>query len=520
MSNLKLLIKNSINVFLGTFQNKTKSKSVATAITFLILGCAGILTIYTLQANSMFEGLGKQLGLYDLCMFHAFTTALSVSLIISFMRVSDKQKTNDSDLLLSLPIRKIDIVVSKTLVKYIFDFSIIFILYIPYLVLYQVYMGFSLYITLIGLMYLFLLPLLSVGISYVWSFIVAKLFNKTKYAGFLKSLITLIFFVLIIGLLLVKTSSYGLVKFETLSDYFADRPITNCFLNAIIYKKAVYNVFLLLLILVPFVIGLICFYLTFGKTHMSYNSKNQKLKIVANNSSFASMLKKEFNYYCNTPAYLINTLIGPILSFVLSIIVLIMGESGLTMLFGGVPSSLLVAVIVLVLCGCSGLTIISCSSISLEGKSFWILKSSPINERTLFLAKAMLNICLFFPFTIVSSLLFAIALNLSVITLFIIILLPTLVGMIISFGGVLINLWLPKLKWDNETLVVKQSMSALLTTILGMLLTAMPVGVYYLFDVSLLTVAFISALIYTIVLICIILILFTYGVKMFRKIKC
>lgn len=521
MSNLKLLIKNNINSFVGTFQNKTKNKSTTTALILLIIGSLALLAIYALQANSMFLELGKQLGFYELCMFHSFTTTLSVCLIIGFMRVSDKQKTNDTDLLLSLPIRKIDIIISKTFSKYLFDFALIFILYVPYIVLYQVYTGFSLYITLVGLAYQFLLPFLSIGISYIWSFIVTHVFNKTKFAGFLKSTLTLIIFVLIIGLLLIKTYSYGLVKIETLADYFADRPITNVFLQAVVYKKAVYNVFLLCLISIPAIIGLMLYYKTFGKTYMSYTSKDENLKIVANNNSFASMFRKELYYFCNTPAYLINTMIGPVLSLVLSIIVLIMGESGLSFLFGGMlPNGILSAIVVLILCGCSALTTISSSSISLEGKSFWILKSSPISEKTLFLSKAMLNVCLLCPFTIISAILFTIALKLSFITMLLCILLPTLLGLIISFGGVLINIYLPKLKWDNETTVVKQSMSVLLTMILGMLLTALPVGINYLFEnLSLRYVALISAGLYAVALTIIIAILFTKGVKIFRKIK-
>ncbi len=521
MSNLKLLVKNNINAFVGAFQNKTKSKSEKTALIFIILGVLGILAIYALQANYMFIGLGKQLGLHDLCMFHSFTTTLSVCVIIGIMRVSDKQKTNDSDLLLSLPIKKIDIVISKTLSKYLFDFAIIFILYIPYLVLYQVYTGFSLYITLVGLAYQILLPLLSTGISYIWSFIVTHIFNKTKIAGFLKSLLTLIVFVLIMGLLLIKTSFYGLVKYEKLSAYFADRPITNLFLQAVIYKKALLNIYLFALILIPFFTGLMLYYKTFGKTFMAYTSKNEKLKIVANNNSFASMFKKELNYFCNTPAYLINTMIGPVISLVLSIIVLIMGESGLSFLFGGMlPGNILSAIIVLVLCGCSALTTISCSSISLEGKSFWILKSSPISEKTLFLSKAMLNVCLLCPFNIVSAILFTIALKLPIATMLLLILLPNLLALNISFGGVFFNICLPKLKWDNETTVVKQSMSVLLTMILGMLLTALPVGVNYLFKgLSLEIVALISAGIYVLALVLIVAILFTKGIKIFRNIK-
>ena len=113
------------------------------------------------------------------------------------------------------------------------------------------------------------------------------------------------------------------------------------------------------------------------------------------------------------------------------------------------------------------------------------------------------------------------ALKFSILTMLLIMLLPNLIALIISFGGLLINLYFPKLKWDNETAVVKQSMSVLLTMILGVLLTVLPVGVNYLFkNISLTYVGIISALTYALVLAIIIAILFTKGIKLFRKIKC
>ena len=138
MSNLKILLKTNLNLMLGRLQGKKERKPTLIAFILLLLGGLGIFALYSYQAYSMFKGLGS-LGLNNLCLFHAYLTALSVMVIIGVMRVSGNTKTSDSELLLSLPIKKRDIIISKTINKYLFDLFFSITLVLPYIVLYQIF---------------------------------------------------------------------------------------------------------------------------------------------------------------------------------------------------------------------------------------------------------------------------------------------------------------------------------------------------------------------------------------------
>jgi len=520
MAELSLLIKNNLKMFVGNIQNKTKKKSFTSAVALLVLGFLGLVAVYTLQAKSMFDGLGKELGLYDLCLFHAIMISLSVVLIIGVMRVADKQKTNDTDLLLSLPIKKINVVISKLVTRYVFDFFFVLLLFVPYLVLYLVYTTFSVRTLLLGIAFLFLLPLLSVGISNICSFIVTRIFNRSKYSGLFKSIFSLILFVIIMGLMLIKTFAYGTVDMSNMQAYFEDRIVSYTFLKAILNADLASILIGLGIIIIPFILGVFLYYKTFGKTYSTFTSKDTKLKFSNGKSCFGSMFKKELNYYCNTPAYIINTIIGPIMCLGLSIVVLCSSSNSLIGLLSFLLSQeTAFAISTIILCGGCALTTISASSISLEGKSFWILKSSPVNEKTLFNSKVFLNFIIVEPFILIASVLFTIAFKLSVLQLILSFVIATVFCLIISVGGLFLNILLPKLKWDNETTVVKQGLPVLLTMIFGMLLCVMPVGIYKLFtSLNILGVAFVSLCVYLAILSLLCLLLYTVGVKKFRKI--
>ena len=89
---------------------------------------------------------------------------------------------------------------------------------------------------------------------------------------------------------------------------------------------------------------------------------------------------------------------------------------------------------------------------------------------------------------------------------------------ITDIAGLMINLMYPKMNWDNETQVVKQSLSVLLTMVLGFIVTIIPVVIYLIFKLKLATIAIITAGIYILLLVLFTSLLFTKGKKMFNKI--
>ena len=121
------------------------------------------------------------------------------------------------------------------------------------------------------------------------------------------------------------------------------------------------------------------------------------------------------------------------------------------------------------------------------------------------------------PTTLISSIIISIFLRLSLINCLIIFVLPTLFIAIMAFGGVLINLFLPKFDWEEEVAVVKQSMAVLVSMIAGIIVALVPLILYLLLDLSVVYLFLITSGIYLIILIGIITMLFTKGTNLLSK---
>lgn len=518
MNDLKILLKNNFNIFIGRLQGKRKRKSYFIAVSFLIIGILAIFSLYSFQAYLMFNGL-NQIGLGKVCVFHGIITSLSVLVIIGLMRVSGNNNTQDSDLLLSLPIKKSSIIISKTVNKYIFDFFFAFVLFMPYSILYLIYNGFSFSILICSLIVVFFLPFLSIGISYIFDFIISRLFNKFKSGKLLKSLFSVLIYILVLALMLIKTYTYGTVDPANIDAYFSDRFFSNMILKFVLNTNVISTIFLFALTIIPFVFGIILYSKNYGKSFSKIAKNDKVLKFNEPKSDLKQLYKKELNTYLTTPAWFVNTIIGPIMMLALSLILIISNPSKVLSSLG-IPndSSLTYALLTLIFCALVSTTQISCCSVSLEGKQFWILKSCPINEKKLLLSKSLLHFSVCEPFIILSTIMISISLKLNLIAILILTIIPTILNLISAFGGVLINIYYPILEFEDETKVVKQSLSVLLTMVFSFILTLITIGLYFIFKtLQIEYIILITFLIYLLVLMFVISILFTKGIKKFKK---
>ena len=127
------------------------------------------------------------------------------------------------------------------------------------------------------------------------------------------------------------------------------------------------------------------------------------------------------------------------------------------------------------ICFSSFMTCITCSMISLEGKTFNLLKSLPLKPFTIVFSKVLTAVLIMVPFMIIGDILFFVRFGFNIWEI-LFILIATLVLPILSETiGILINLKYPKMNAENDTEVVKQSTSTMISTLLGMLLTGVSI---------------------------------------------
>jgi ABC-2 type transport system permease protein len=108
------------------------------------------------------------------------------------------------------------------------------------------------------------------------------------------------------------------------------------------------------------------------------------------------------------------------------------------------------------------------SSISMEGKSIWIIKSLPVSARDWFASKLMVTLMLAVPCVLVASTLIVVGLRQSLADAIWLYLVP--LGYAAAFGvfGLWLNIRMPRLDWQSEAEVVKQGGATMVCVFAGM----------------------------------------------------
>ena len=447
-------------------------------------------------------------------------TTLTVLLIIGIMRVTGKTRENDSDFLLSLKIKKRDIIISKLINKYLFDLFFSFTMMMPYIVLYEIFApAFSAPVLIFGLITVFVLPLMSVGVSQIMDFVVVKLFNRIKGGNILKSLVPTLIYIALLVLMLIKTGGYGTVQFESMEAYFQDRFFSNQVLAFIFDQSLVSILVFVAITFIPAIVGILLYINVYGKNFGVYSNKKEALELKRKQRPFNHLLKKEIKSYFSTPAYLVNTIIGPILIVAASVaaaafgIDMILSSIGISV--SGVDGAYMFSLVVIF---CIAMTTITSASISLEGKTLWFLHSMPIPANQIFMAKLFIPLIVVTPSILISSAIVAIMFK-NILSGLIVLGISLLFLLINDVSGLMINLWFPKLNWENEVQVVKQSLSVLLAMVFNSVVAVIPVLLYLIFDLSIAWIALITVIVYAVLLVVFTCMLFTKGKKIFNQLK-
>jgi ABC-2 type transport system permease protein len=239
----------------------------------------------------------------------------------------------------------------------------------------------------------------------------------------------------------------------------------------------------LLMLIVPFCLAVWLFAAVFGKPKNGYQSQSRVL-VFASRTPRMALLDKEVRRYLACSIYVFNTAFGPVILLILAVAIAVVGPdkiiSGLGFTEGMTLSNDLIYVILAgILCLFPSMTSTTASSVSLEGKQLWILKAHPVRTQDIFWSKYMLNILLMTPALIVSVIIIGIRLQMPILDVLGFIVLVSILSVLISIVGLIINLSFPRFDWDSETSVVKQSMSVVLSMLVGFVLACIPFILFF-----------------------------------------
>lgn len=494
MSNLLLLLKiqfieiTGINKFLKEeSQNKRmKSLGLGLLIAFSLVMLALLSGMYfTMIANGL-----KTIGYLELILVICILATIGMTFFTSIYKAQGILfGSKDYDVLMSLPIKYWVILSSKMLNLVIVNYFFMAFVIIPGVIVYFNYAEASPIIFLYAGIMFFFVPFIPIVLGSIFAFIISYISSKIKYKNMILTVGTIFLF---IGIMYISSDLNKVVEKLILNGkglteaVYSIYPPAEYFTNAIINLSFISLSKFILWSLGAFIIFVFVLAKIFKKINSSlgesYKTSNYKLSALKTNSPIKALVNKEFKRYFASTTYVLNTFIGMILLSLLSLsIVFFNKEVILNILKIPDVGENLGKVLIIVIAFLVGLTCTTSSSISMEGKNLWIIKSIPIRAEEIFKSKIIVNLLLTIPFIIVNVLILQFSNIFSLMDSLWAIIVPSLLVTFMALSGLMLNLKFPKLDWTNEAMVVKQSLSVFLSMLIGMGSCLLGIALFMLF---------------------------------------
>ncbi|MEG2086844.1 MAG: hypothetical protein RR022_01505 [Angelakisella sp.] len=395
---------------------------------------------------------------------------------------------HDNDLMLSLPISAFSLLLSRVLALYLENLVFTTFIMLPAGAAYLYYGGSGGVAFVLTLLvctpFLALLPTL---FALVCGFALSWLSSKFPRKALVSLVLYLALFMLTMVAVFKLNSLMGEMGAQAMGISAA---FSGWGLPFVLFSEAVCDANLLSLLvfcalcLLPFFLVVWLFAgqykkIITGLTARSVRSDYKLLRLAAG-SQRKALLAKEAAKFFGTPIYLFNAGIGLIMLLGASVFSLFQKSAivdVLAQLGGELPILPLLALTLGFMLSTVGIT--ACS-ISLEGRQLWILREAPIAVNLLFLVKAGFQLLLTLPCLLVSVVCVMVSFSLAPMDALLLFVLGAALAAFSAPFGLFVNLCLPKLDAANDTVVVKQSSSAIIGIFAPMLLVGAGVGLYLL----------------------------------------
>jgi len=465
-------------------------------------------------------------------MYFAFLAAAAFGLsVISTLFTASAQifGAKDNELLLSMPIKTPEILLSRLLVILAFEYVFTAIVASPAFILwvingYAIPTGILFFI--IGVL---LLPLMAMALSLLLAWLLGVVTSRMRR----KNILTLVLSIGFLTAYFIMVANFQgylnelVSRGEELARAFQKAmPPFYAFGKSIADGSVGDGLLFMVWAIAPFAVAVILLSVNYRKiliTNRGAAKTVYKEKAVKAGSAFQALVRKEMAHYWNKPFIILNSSLGSLFMLALSVIVIVKRADifpyidQLTSMFGNLPPAAFGAAFLLFL---NTVNNISASLISLEGKNLWISKSIPAPTKVVIQSKVCTHLLISgLPCLAASVCVAAVAAG-NITDWIMLILIPQIIGVLIAVCGLAVNLHFPKLDWTNETYVVKQGLSAMIT-IFGAMVTIIGVGLVYVLllntIVSLAVFLWLFTLLFAIIAALVYAWLLTSGVKKFEQ---
>lgn len=475
LTKLELCNLCGLNVLRFSRDKRAKKKSLGLLALWIILLAMLIFYVGGLTYGLIYSGLEETVP--------AYLITLSSALIFVFGVLKAGSvifRKEGYDILCALPLSKGSVVVSRLLRMYVEDLLMTLAVLLPGMAVYawNVHPGTGLYLT--GLLGLGSIPLIPIAASIFIGALITGISSRMRH----KSLIAAS-----LSILAVLGIMYGSSRLSAMDGGIDPGMLQNLSATVMALLRKVYPpavwlgtaitredilsgalcAAVSLAVFAVVAAGVVlCFQKICESLYSSAAKHNYQMGALKASTVLSSLCRREFRRYFSSSIYVTNTIIGPVMSCVLSGALLVTGPETLKKLL---PLPIDVGQVVpFVIAGVFCMMTTTATSISMEGKNWWIIKSLPLSAKNILDAKILMNLLLLLPFYLLSELLLIFALKPGAGELLWLVLIPAAIILFSCVYGITINLRFPILEWESEVHVVKQSASSMLGGMGGFLL--------------------------------------------------
>ncbi|MBQ9760223.1 MAG: hypothetical protein IJW16_02615 [Clostridia bacterium] len=394
-----------------------------------------------------------------------------------FTTKSQLFEAKDNDILLTLPIRPRDILISRMVSLIIINFFFEMIVAIPAAVIWGIYGNGGILSWVFFAITVLALPFFSFAISGVFAWLLSLLSAKFKNSAWITTALYLVFFM---GYFYVISNMQEYMQMAALSgaqiaDAFRSVLPLYWFGSAIGNENALHLLLSLLIYIIPFVVAFAVIAHSFMKICTVKPSTGRAKKEragqlgVKTHSVPTALLLRELKRLASSSTYMLNCGLGALLAIVASVAMVFNRDaiSSLATMLG--DSTLLGVILILMLCTINATCIFTAPSVSLEAKQIGLLRSLPVRTEEILHAKLKMHYVIMMPTEAICSLVLAIVFPLPLPMIIGLLIVPQLFVVWTANIGLICSVCHPMLEWTNEAVAVKQGTAVLLTMLFASL---------------------------------------------------
>lgn len=471
---VKTLVKKQLLELFQTYYVDKKSGKARTKKGTILFFCLGILlfgglgfAFYTMAGSLGFAILGHGINWLYFALEGLIAIALGVFGSV-FNTYGSLYLPKDNELMLSLPIPTHKLLFAR--ISGVYATSLLYSawIWIPASAAYWVIVPATVASIVFPVLLIFVLALFVTVLSCVLGWVVALISTKTKGKSYLTVLLSLVVMVLYYVVYFKIINSLGEIvnHLDTLGNtvqswlhyvYLLGKAADGDILSMILITVITAAVFAL------------CFFIlnrTFMKLTLSGDRSSKKKKEPAEYTMRlprAALLRREFTHFTSVSTWMLNGGFGLLLMPISAVALLVKRKSILgflpvmsaeiPVLFSLLPILLLASVTLFVSTGA-----LAPVSVSMEGKTLWIVQSLPVSPWEVLQAKENMAVQLTMYPAVLLALVSGFVFNLGILPVVLLCICVWLIVWLSIDFGLFLNLKSPNLTWTNAAYLTKQSM--------------------------------------------------------------